>query len=255
VRDWRTDRSDQAARFTMGVTYSLSLVNYNKLLAENKQRYGERAETNMDFDSGIIETKVDGQVIETRTEGKTLNGVQGIFVVNTAKGANSRFPFQIDFRPDSSDPTRPLVQFFKKRFESAPQEWFEFNDADWTIDRCASLPDGFGVGALGKALDLHEGTACVVTWKGLQSGAMLITVARANGDPWLRPFTGRLCRNIVEAALKRFNPGEPGSPKYAACILADRPAYVSARKSLVVDVYSVDPYNRLARLDRQAASK
>jgi hypothetical protein len=255
VRDWRTDQSDQPARFTVGVTYSLSLVNYNKLLAENKRRYGDRAETNMDFDTGTIQVILDGKAIETRAQDKTLNGVQGMFVIGTEDGVSARFPFNIEFRSDFSNPTRSLALFLKQHFKRAPREWFEFSDNDWTIDRCASLSNGFGLRFFGKALDLYEGTACVVTWKGQQPSSMLVSVGRADGDPWMRPFSRRLCRDIVDAALKRFNPGEPSSPKYAACILADRPAYVSAQKSLVVDVYSVDPHNRLARLDWRRASR
>ena len=255
VSDWRTARSDGNARFALSVTHSLSLVSYNQLLAENKRRYGDRAETNMDLQTGVIEVKLDGRVIETRAEGKTLEGAQGIFVIGTEDKVGARFPFHIDFKSDFSDPTRSMVLFLKQRYKKAPREWFEFSDADWTIDRCAALPKGFGLGILGKALDLHEGTSCVVSWNGQEPSSMLVAVGRADGDPWMRPFARRLCREMVDSALERFNPDEAGSPKYAACILADRPGYVSAQKSLVIEVYSVEPHNQLARLDRHPASK
>jgi hypothetical protein len=38
----------------------------------------------------------------------------------------------------------------------------------------------------------------------------------------------------------------PDSPKYAACILADRPDYATARESLTLSVYSVEAGNTLA---------
>jgi hypothetical protein len=255
ISDWRTARSDGNARFALSVTYSLSLVDYNRMVAENKQKYGDRAETNLDVKSGIIEVKVDGNTIETRAEGKTLEGVQGIFVIGTEDKVSARFPFQIDFKSDFSDPTRSMALFLKERYKKAPRQWFEFSDADWTIDRCAALPKGFGLGILGKALDLHKGTSCVVSWNGQEPSSMLVAVGRADGDLWMRPFARRICREMVDSALERFNPDEAGSPKYAACILADRPAYVSAQKSLVIEVYSVEPHNQLARLDRLPASK
>jgi hypothetical protein len=255
ISDWRTARSDGNARFALSVTYSLSLVDYNRMVAENKQKYGDRAETNLDVKSGIIEVKVDGNTIETRAEGKTLEGVQGIFVIGTEDKVSARFPFQIDFKSDFSDPTRSMALFLKERYKKAPRQWFEFSDADWTIDRCAALPKGFGLGILGKGLDLHKGTSCVVSWNGQEPSSMLVAVGRADGDPWMRPFARRICREMVDSALERFNPDGAGSPKYAACILADRPAYVSAQKSLVIEVYSVEPHNQLARLDRLPASK
>jgi hypothetical protein len=62
---------------------------------------------------------------------------------------------------------------------------------------------------------------------------MLVSVGRFDGDPWMRPFGRRLCRDIVDAALERFDPDESNGPKYATCILADRPAYVSALPGLL----------------------
>jgi hypothetical protein len=252
VHDWRAERSDQVTRVVASVTYSLSLEAYNKMLADNKERYGDRAKVDMDLQTGEIQVTLDGQVVERRTETKSMTGVQGMFAMGRTKDdVGARFPFRIAFHSDL-EPSRALVLFLKQRFKRAPEAWFQFDDEDWTIDRCASLSDGFGFGFVGKAL-LREGTACVVTWKGQQPSSMIVSVSRADGDPWLRPFARRLCRAIVSAALKRFDPDAPGSPKYAACILADRPAYVSVSKSLVADVYAVGPGNSVARLDRRPA--
>jgi hypothetical protein len=82
---------------------------------------------------------------------------------------------------------------------------------------------------------------------------MLISVERADGAPWMRPFSRRIYRAIVDDALERFNPDQSDGPRYAGCILADRPAYVSAQKSLVVEMYAVGPHNRLARMERHPA--
>jgi hypothetical protein len=249
VRDWRAQRSDQSARQAISVNYSLSLVNYNHLLARMKQEYGERVSTNMDFQSGIIEVVLDGKVIETHVENKTLSDVYGIFMIGPKDAVNTRFPFDLAADQNLANLDRSVRERLKTHFKQVPGEWFEFGDKDWVIDRCVSLPTGLGLGVVGDALRLRKGTACVVTWKGSQPGSMLVSVSRADGDPWMRPFTRRICRAITEIALKRFNPGEPDSPKYAACILADRPAYASARKSLTVGVYSIGPGNELAVME------
>jgi hypothetical protein len=254
VWDWRTEQLDRRARFAIGTTYGLSLVSYNQSLAENKRRYGDRAQVDMDLQTGAIQVILDGKVVEARAEEKTLDGVQGVFVIEAEDGVGARFPFQMEFRSDFSNPTHSLALFLKQHFKRAPREWFDFSDDDWTIDRCASLSNGFGLGLVGRALGLHQGAACVVTWKGRHPGSMLISVGRAEGDPWMRPFGRRLCRDMVDDALERFD-AEPGGPNYAACILADRPAYVSGRKSLVVEAYSIGPQNRLARLDWRLAGE
>lgn len=249
VRDWRVPRSDQTARYTMGVTYSTLFANLRNLAAESKRKYGERAKTSLEVDGGAINVILDGKIIETHEEYRTFNSVFGLFVIGPNNAVTMRFPFSLAPQQDSSSLNRSVREWFKNRFKRAPQEWLEFNDRDWTIDRCARLVTGLGLGVVGSVLRLREGTACVVTWKGLQPGSMLVSVSRADGDPWMRPFIRRLCRSITEAALKRFNPDEPNSPKYAACILADRPAYVSAQESLSVDVYAVGPNNALARME------
>ena len=171
----------------------------------------------------------------------------GIFVVELKDVVTARFPFNFSADQDRP-PYRSLVDQFKHHFTDDPPAWFEFGDDDWTIDRCTQLPAGLGLGKFGEWLRLRAGTSCLVTWKGPQPVSMLIIVSRADGDPWMRPFTRRLCRIITAAALNRFDAGQPDRPQYAACILADRPEYVSARKTLAVGVYSVGPGNELARM-------
>jgi len=249
VLDWRIPRSDQTARTTMRVSYMISLVAYNKLKAETKEKYGDRAQITFDTEAGFIEVKLDSRVIERREEKRKLEDVFGIFVIGPNDAIRMRFPFALEAGQDIKQLRQSLADSFKHQFDRAPKQWLEFTDKDWTIDRCVSLPSGLGLGSLGDTLRLREGTACVVTWKGPQSSSMLIGVNRADGDPWMRPFIRRLCRGITEAALKRFDADTSDSPKYAACILADRPDYVSAQKSLAADLYSVGPGNALARMN------
>jgi hypothetical protein len=247
--DWRVPRSGQSANSVMAVTYSIDMADLNKLEAESKRKYGEGIQLSLEVGNETVSVTQDEKVLETHEQIKSFEGVYGMFVVDRKAPATTRFPFSIDVRQESSSLNRSVRDWFKSRFKRVPQQWFEFDDSEWTIDRCAALPVGLGLGRAGNALRLREGTACVVTWKGQQPGSMLISVSLANGDPWMRPFTRRLCRHITEAALERFTPGESGSPKYAACILVDRPAYVSAQKSLSVSVYDVGVGNALARIE------
>jgi hypothetical protein len=249
VSDWRIPCSDQISRFTVSVTHGMSLVDHNRFVAEMKEKYGARASTALAIDSGVIQVSLDGKVIETREQKKTLESVFGIFVIGPKEAVKMRFPFALAAKQDLKGLNRSVADWFKNYFKGSPKAWFEFSDKDWTIDRCVSLPAGLGLGAIGDALRLCEGTSCVVTWKGPQSGSMLISINGADGDPWMRPFARRLCRTVTEAALKRFNPEAPDSPKYAACILVDRPDYVSAQESLAIGVYSIGSGNALARME------
>lgn len=249
VEDWRIQRSDQSARFTMRVGAGASIADYNRLQAAMTEKYGARTETSLHIDTGITEVRLDGKLLETHPELKKISDVSGIFVFGPDENVTTRFPFEVgaDFVRATSN--QGIHDDLKSHFKRAPPVWFEFKDSDWTIDRCISRPRDLGLGLIGNVLLLRGGTYCVVTWKGKQPGTMLISVSVADGDPWMRPFTRRLCREITEVALKNFDPLAADSPRYAACILADRPSYVSARKSLAISAYSVGPNNRLARIE------
>lgn len=248
IHDWRIPRSHETARYAMGTTYDMSLVTFNELAAEMKQKYGERVKTVLEVPSGTVRVTLDDQVVETHSLSRKLNDVYGIFVVGVRGAVNMRFPFQIASKQKLTTLNRSVAVWFRDHFKSAPQEWFAFSDDEWTIDRCAWLPAGLGLGSLSETLRLREGTSCMVTWKGSQPGAMLVSVVSADGDPWMRPFARRICRAVTEAALTRFDPAVSGSPNYAGCILIDRPAAIDADRSLAISAYSVGPRNALARV-------
>jgi hypothetical protein len=69
---------------------------------------------------------------------------------------------------------------------------------------------------------------------------MLIGVALANGDPWMRPFSRRICSWLTTVALARVTTTdrEP-PPDYAACVLVDRPDRSGAAQTLEPHVYEV----------------
>jgi hypothetical protein len=79
---------------------------------------------------------------------------------------------------------------------------------------------------------------------------MLIGVALAPGDPWLRPFARRICRSLTVLALARVAAidREP-APDYAACVLVDRPDRSGAGETLTAYVYEVRRDATLASID------
>jgi hypothetical protein len=248
VQDWRIRRSAQSLRYAMRVMPAASIADYNRLQAAMTQKYGAGTQTILHIDTGMTEIKLDDKLLETHPELKKIGGVSGIFVFGPDNDIGTRFPFEVSADLVVATSTRWVHDNLTRDFKRIPLAWLEFGESDWTLDRCVSRPGDLGLGVIGNVLRLHGGTYCVVSWKGKQPGVMLVSVSVADGDPWMRPFTRRICRAITDAALRDFDPENADSPKYAACILADRPSYVSGRKSLAIDAYSVGPDNRLARI-------
>ena len=182
------------------------------------------------------------------TQSKRLD-VLGIFVVGPPGATETTFPFRLAPGQDLAHLDRNLADGVRNYFENSgfPKNLLEFTDSDWSIDDCQSLPPGLGLGRLGEWLTLRQGTACIVTWK--RAASMLVSVSLADGDPWLRPFSRRLCRAITEAALAAVDPGGRDGPAYAACILIDRPARLRAPEALIEHIYSVGLYHQLAAMN------
>ena len=251
VRDWRIQSSGQSVRFAMGVTHGALMAELKSLADAMKQKYGESTETTLPLDTGIAEVTLNGKLLETHPEVKRISSVYGIFVFGPDDHITTRFPFEVSANLVTANSNEWIADGLRKNLKRSPAAWFEFKDSDWSwsFDRCTARPKDLGLGTIGSALFLRGGTYCVIGWKGEQPGSMLISVSVADGNPWMRPFARRICRAITEAALGRLDTELPDSPKYAACVLIDRPEYISARKSLAWDVYSVGSGNRLRRME------
>jgi hypothetical protein len=255
VLDWRTPRSEQSIHFALTAPAGFLIADYNRLQTAMKQKYGERISVSVPVTgfpenrTGIAEISLDGEVLETQSL-KRLSDVYGLFVIGPDDPEPIRFPFQL--APDQylASLNQSLVKKLKDHFKKAPRVWFEFSDTDWTIDRCFSLKSGLGLGIVGDVLRLQEGTSCVVTWKGKRLSSMLVFVGRADGEPWLRPFSESLCHSITKAGLRRLDAEAADSLEYAACILGDQTTNAAARKPTFGAVYAVRPGHRLERLAR-----
>jgi hypothetical protein len=251
VADWRTPRSDFVQSHAIGANVSTSLVKYNALVKEMKQQHGERTNVSLEFPGARMRVEQDGKTIREETLAQKFSDVIGMFMVGRrGRATDMLFPFRLAPDQDLNRVEHTLAAAIRGRFgKGLPQRWTSFTDQDWSIGECIHLPSGLGLGGVGLLIGLRKGTACVVTWRRPQPVSMLVSVNLAQGDPWLRPFSRRLCRAITETALAQIDRGEANRPAYAACILADRPDRKGAKDMLTSHAYSVGPGGRLALMD------
>lgn len=254
VRDWQTPRSDFVAGHALGTNISMSLVSFGDFAKEMRKKHGMYSKISLDPQVGRARVELDGKVIHEESMTQTISSVIGMFVVGRrGRPADMAFPFRLAPDQNLKQIDRVSASAIRTRFGKSglPQRWQTLSDRDWSIDRCTSLPSGLGLGGAGLLIGLRKGTACVVTWRRSQSEptSMLVSVSVAEGDPWLRPFSRRLCRAITETALAQVDRGEAERPAFAGCILIDRPGRKGAKEVLIHHSYSIGPGQQLALMD------
>jgi hypothetical protein len=226
VLDIRAPRSSLTQAHALGASAQMSLVVYNKKIADMRAAFGPGVNVTLHSSTGDMVTDLDGDPIEVDTLKRDFAGMYGVFVVNPTKDGASTFPFALDPGqiPAPSD-HEPNVGRLQDRFEGRfPDKYLSFGGEQWTRDSCtASARPEIGFGDLAEWLRLRGETACMIRWNGAMPGAMLVVVTRADADPWMRPFARRICRVVTQAALARLAPSGRGLADYAACVLVDRP--------------------------------
>jgi hypothetical protein len=254
VLDFRTPGSGLSEVHALGASASLQMSGYNEKVAHYRGAYGDRAHVILDPSNGRLTVTLDGATVEEGQILREFGGMYGMFVVIRHDGSDSIFPFAIEPGAVPQD-HEPNIGRLKNRFESSlPAQYLDFADDDWTRDHCASLPaSDVGLGGFANLLHVRSDTSCVVRWKNGES--MLINVTLANGDPWTRPFSRRLCRTMMEGALIKLSAGSVERPTYAACVLVDRPERTGptgAQTAFTGDVYEVRSAD-LARIPSRGA--
>jgi hypothetical protein len=254
VFDWRTPRSDFAENHALGASVTMSLVTFNALAKEMREKHGARADISLEARTGHVRVQYDGHILHEQRLEQKFNDVIGLFMVGRrGQTQDIGFPFRLGPDQNLKQIDRTLAAAIRTRFAKAglPQRWQTFTDQDWSVDRCAHLPEGLGLGGAGKLIRLRKGAACVVTWRRSQPQprSMLVSVSLADGDPWMRPFSRSLCRVITETALAQVDRGERDVPAFAGCVLVDRPGRNGAREVLTSHAYSVGPGRQLALMD------
>lgn len=242
VLDMRTPRASLASIHAITTSVSVLTADYNQVVEAMKKKYSPSAETAIENRSSVrFVTRVGGRVVEEKRAG-TFSDARGLFVIGPRDHLESTFPFEIDPRkpPKSGTVGVPGVRYLKGHFgEKFPAKYLEFDDRDATTGTCATIPDA-DFGWLSRPLQLRSGAFCVVFWKGHSPGSMLVSVVLADGDPWMRPFSRRICRLLTTVALARLAVTDPGPPPdYAACLLVDRPDRSGANEVLQEHVYQL----------------
>ena len=251
VADIRTPRSSLTEMHAIGSSISIEMDNFPRAEETMKEKYGPAAQTSLRTPGANLITVVDGKVVEEGTLPVQFSDARGLLVVGPRGGPKSTFPFRLDPRKvpafgEKGESVAALKSRFGKEF---PAKYFEFNDADAMMDTCVGLSRA-DVGRPGALSQIEAGTFCVVFWKGAARASMLIGIVLARGDPWMRPFAGRICRGVTSIALARVaaTDREP-PPDYAACLLVDRPDRSGAAETLSVHVYEVRRDATLARMN------
>jgi hypothetical protein len=242
VLDFRTPQSSLGEAHAIASSVSIHMDDYHRLIEEMRKKYGPGAETVIKTRPPRVLTSVNGKVVEEHPALTHFSDARGLFIVGPRGRLASTFPFQIDPHqaPKPGTTGAPGVQYLKSHFaEGLPARYLQFDDRDATTDTCVTiLPTDLG--PLGRALKFESGIFCVVFWKGASPGSMLVGVAVANGDPWMRPFSRRICRGLTTVALRRLAATDKAPPPdYAACVLVDRPGRAGAAETLQVHAYEV----------------
>jgi hypothetical protein len=245
VLDFQTPRSTLAHSYIFGFTRAArGLFEAQEAM---RRRYGATAQTTLRTPGFELVTQVDGKVVARGTLHSEFGDVSGLFVIGPRGRLRSTFPFHIDPRTvpgegqqDHATTTEALKNTYGHEF---PAKYFAFEDRDSSRETCIPL-SWSNLAELGMWLRVQYGTFCVVRWRGADPSAMLIGVTVARGDPWMRPFTRRICRALTTVALARLAARDhgPPPPNYAGCILVDRPdrsGETSASDVLQAYVYEV----------------
>jgi hypothetical protein len=242
VLDIRTPRAALVEIHAITSSVSIVLADYHRAADEMKKKYGPDAETVLESRPPRMITRVGGKIVEQHRAPGHFADAAGLFVVGPPGRPLSTFPFRLDPRraPYPGRSGEPSAEYLKARFgEELPARYFAFDDRDAVTDTCITMSPA-DLGWLGEQLRFRSGAFCVVFWKGASPGSMLIGVALADADPWMRPFSRRVCRALTAVALARVAATDRAPPPdYAACVLVDRPDRSGAAETLQSHVYEV----------------
>jgi hypothetical protein len=243
VADIRAPRSSLAKKQAIEASLAVRTADFQRAQEDMKRKWGPRAQTSVEA-SGVLTTTVYGKVVQQSNLPAQFYDASGLFVIGPPGQLASTFPFHIDPHkdPDEAESSEPLTAL-KSRLG------VEFNDEDAVPDTCVAL-SASDLGRLGALLRLETGTFCVVYWRGASPASMVIGVMLAHGDPWMRPFSERICRSLTSIALRRVaSVDRTPPPDYAGCVLVDRPDRSEVGQMLRAHVYEVRRDSTLARIN------
>jgi hypothetical protein len=191
--------------------------------AEMKTKYGPKAITYFQPKPTQWVVKVDDQVVYRAPATLRVSGAFGFLAIGAPGKIASLFPFRLDLQ-DKQPSHRYSMEELRQWFDHDDRivRYLDFNDRAEAEGPCVELGSS-DFGWAGKLLDLRTGRFCLIGSTGGRQASALIGTVLADGDPWMRPFSGRICRGVTALALRKIAAARPRPPDYAACLLVDRP--------------------------------
>ncbi len=216
--------------------------------AAMKTKYGPDAVTYLQLKPASWVVKVGDKEVHREPAATRFSGAIGFFVFGSPGKLASLFPFRLelqDKQPSHRFSVTDLLHWFKGSYDESIIRYLDVNDAAEAEGPCTELgPSDFGLA--GRLLNLRTGRFCLIDWTGRRRASALIGAVVADGDPWMRPFTGRICRSLTKLALRKITAVRPRLPDYAACIMVDRPTRQGTTQTLSMQDYGVGADGELA---------
>lgn len=247
VLDVRVPRSALIEFHAVDTERTIDLTTTETKSAAMKAKYGPDAVTTRESQPLRWVVQVDGKVVHQDLI--ETPGPIGFVAIGARGKTASMFPFRLNPQDASPPHYITLAQLRARAAQTKDPRvtrFFEFNDANTTKGPCAVLEPA-DLGPVGKLLRVDAGKFCILDWTGARRGSALIGTVLADGDPWMRPFTQRICRSLTMLALRKIAADRRQPLDYVACLLVDRPA--RAADNLRIHVYEVGAAGTLALIE------
>ena len=215
-------RSQLLSSRAVATNFMISLVEFQELGEAARKKFGEGAETTLHGDTGKIETKLNGKVVETSITKARVVDVFGIFSVGRRRDAMARFPFSFGIGDDRE---RSRDVDVEKTVRNRFPQLSDFNGSDWSNMRCWSqeAPEA-GAQFTDAEPRLGRADLCLVRWQRGEPKTMLIGALPADGGDWVRDASRPMCRVLAAQWLETPESSVPDNTiDYVGCLLVHDP--------------------------------
>jgi hypothetical protein len=248
VLDVRVPRSALIEFHAVDAERTMDLTTTETKSAAMKAEYGPNAVTTLESQPLRWLVQVDGKVVRQDLI-YTFGSVIGFIAIGARGKTASMFPFGINPQGVSLSHDITLMRLHGRAAQIKDPRvtrLLEFNDANTTKGPCAVLEPA-DLGPVAKLLRMDAGKFCILDWTGARRGSALIGAVLADGDPWMRPFSQRICRSLTMLALRKIAADRRQPLDYAACLLVNRPP--RGADNLRIHVYEVGAAGTLALIE------
>jgi hypothetical protein len=224
VLDLRAPRVvlDEAAFVT---THARLASGSDALDAKMKAKYGPNVQTGLQLKPPLWVATVDDKIVHREPATLTFSAAIGFIAIGSPGKIASLFPFRLELRekqPSHRFSLEELRMWLGQVNDDRISRYLDVNDAGEVDSPCVDLASS-DFGWIGQLLYLRTGRFCLIDSAAGRRASALVGAVIADGDPWMRPFTGRICRGLTALALHKIAAVRPRLPEYAACLMVDRP--------------------------------